>query len=81
MGWCVGSIQARNTDGRFFKLIDGEREKTNFIVYYEIDDEEVKTVLRAVDHGGDEDGAWVLLEAVEPAAAPVEPVAAAAGDV
>ena len=38
-------------------------------------------MLRAVDHGGDEDGAWVLLEAVEPAAAPVEPVAAAAGDV
>ena len=25
--------------------------------YYEIDDEEVKTVLRAAEHGGDEDGA------------------------
>ena len=69
---------SRNTDGRFFKLIDGEREKTNFIVYYEIDDEEVKTVLRAVDHGGDEDGAWVLLEAVE---AEEPAAAAAAGDV
>ena len=43
------------------------REKVNFIIYYEIDDEEVKTVLRAADYGGDEDGAWVLLEAVEPA--------------
>ena len=68
---------SRNTDGRFFKLIDGEREKTNFIVYYEIDDEEVKTVLRAVDHGGDEDGAWVLLE-VEPVAS-MEPVAPVGG--
>ena len=32
--------------------------------HYEIDDEEVKTVLRAIDYGGDEDGAWVLLETV-----------------
>ncbi len=60
---------------RFSKTIDGEREKVNFIVYYEIDDEEVKTVLRAAEHGGEEDGAWVLLEPAEPGA---EPVAAAA---
>ena len=64
----VGRTQARNTDGRFFKMMDGVREKVNFIIYYEIDDEEVKTVLRAADYGGDEDGAWVLLEAVEPEA-------------
>ena len=47
VGWCVGTIKARNTDGRFNKTIDGEREKVNFLVYYEIDDEEVKTVLAA----------------------------------
>ena len=56
------------------------RDKANFIVYYEMDDEEVKTVLRAAEHGGDEEGAWVLIEPVEPAepmepVAPVEPVA------
>ena len=39
-----------------------EGEKVNFIVYYEIDDEEVKTVLRAAEHGAEEDGAWILLE-------------------
>ena len=91
VGWCVGTIKARNTDARFSKLIEGKREKVNFIIYYEMDDEEVKTVLRAADYGGDEDGAWVLLEAVEAAAEPpaavelaeAEPAAAgaAAGDV
>ena len=45
------------------------------MIYYEIDDEEVETVLRAADYGGDEDGAWVLLELVE---AEVEAEAAAA---
>ena len=54
--------------------MDGAREKVNFINYYEIDDEEVKTVLRAAEHGGEEDGAWVLLEPVEPAEQPTEPV-------
>ena len=39
-----------------------------------MDDEEVKTVLRAAEHGGDEEGAWVLIEPVEPAE-PMEPVA------
>ena len=53
------------------KAIDNEREKVNFHIYYEIDDEEVKTVLRSSEYGGDEDGAWVLLEPVEPAAGPV----------
>ena len=59
-------IKARNTDARFSKTIDGQREKVNFVVYYEIDDEEVRTLLRAAEHGGDEEGSWVLLE---PAAA------------
>ena len=66
VGWCVGTIKARNTDGRITKMIDTQREKVNFYIYYEIDGEEVKTVLRSAEHGGDEDGAWVLLESVEP---------------
>ena len=74
VGWCVGTTRSRNTDARFYKTMDGAREKVNFINYYEIDDEEVKTVLRAAEHGGEEDGAWVLLEPVEPAEQPTEPV-------
>ena len=47
----------------------GRGEGQRFIVYYEIDDEEVKTVLRAAEHGAEEDGAWILLEP-QPAAVP-----------
>ena len=53
--------------------MNGQREKVNFVVYYEIDAEEVNTVLRAAEHGGDEDGSWMLLEQVEPVVA--EPTA------
>ena len=56
--------------------MDGQREKVNFVVYYEIDAEEVNTVLRAAEHGGDEDGSWMLLEQVEPVAQPVAAAAA-----
>ena len=41
-------------------MIDGLREKVNFFIYYEIHDEEAKTVLRMDDYDEDE-GAWVLL--------------------
>ena len=63
-------------DARFSKTIEGQREKVNFVVYYEIDAEEVNTVLRAAEHGGDEDGSWMLLEQVEPVAQPVAAAAA-----
>ena len=43
-------------------------EKVNFIIHYEIDDEDVKTVLRMDVYDGDDEGTWVLLEPVEPAA-------------
>ena len=36
--------------------------KVNFYIYYEIDEDEVKTVLRADEYDGDGDGSWVLLE-------------------
>ena len=38
--------------------------KVNFNIFYEIDGQEVKTVLRRDEYGGDDDCAWVLLEAV-----------------
>ena len=37
--------------------------KVNFHINYEIDEDEVKTVLRADEYDGDGDGSWVLLEA------------------
>jgi hypothetical protein len=55
----------RNKDGHFFKKIDEKREKVNFFVFYDIDGEEIKTVLRLNEYGGDDDGAWVMLAAVE----------------
>ena len=61
VGWCSGRIKERNVDARSYKMVDGERATVNFIIHYEIDDEEVKTVLRADEYGGDEDMSWVLL--------------------
>ena len=36
----------------------------NFYVWYEVDDEEEPTALRLEEYDGDDDCAWVLLEAV-----------------
>ena len=36
----------------------------NFYVYYEVDDDEVPTALDLGDYNGDDDGSWLLLEAV-----------------
>ena len=36
--------------------------KVNFHIYYEIDKDEVKLVLRADECDGDGEGSWVLLE-------------------
>ena len=33
-----------------------------FYVYYQVDDDEVPTALRLVDVGGEDEGAWLLLE-------------------
>ena len=43
--------------------IEGARLKVNFLVYYEIDQQTAKTVLRLDEYNGDQDGSWVLLEA------------------
>ena len=63
----MGQVVERNTDGRSFKTIDGERVKVNFLIFYEIDQQTVKTVLRLDDY----DSEWVLL--ASDAAVPIEP--------
>ena len=68
VGWCVGQVVERNTDGRSFKTIDGERVKVNFLIFYEIDQQTVKTVLRLDDYHSE----WVLLASLD-AAVPTEP--------
>jgi len=62
VGWCVGKIVERNRDARFYKKIEGERETVNFVIFYEIDQDSVKTVLRLEAYGGEEEASWVLLE-------------------
>jgi hypothetical protein len=32
VGWCMGQIVERNTDGRLFKTIGGERVKVNVLI-------------------------------------------------
>ena len=56
-GWCKGTIAKTNKDGR--KTVPGGG-KANFIVYYELDDEEVKHFLSLDSYGIDD--RWVLLE-------------------
>ena len=65
VGWCVGKITSRNTDARCTtRLADGATAKKNFNIFYEIDGEEVGSVLRADEYGGDEEFSWVMLEPV-----------------
>ena len=61
VGWCVGKILSRNLDARSFKVIDGERVKVNFTIFYDLDQDTVKTALRLEEYDGDEDGSWVML--------------------
>jgi len=68
VGWCVGQVVERNTDGRLFKTIGGERVKVNFLIFYEIAQQTVKTVLRLDDH----DSEWVLLASID-TTVPIEP--------
>ena len=46
VGWCVSDITERNVDGRSYKNIEGQRYTCNFMIFYEIDQQTVKTVLR-----------------------------------
>jgi len=67
---CVGLIKERNQNAKFWKKVDDARMPINFIIYYAIDGEDTKTVLRMDEYGGDEAGAWVLLDVQTPAVQP-----------
>ena len=41
----------------------------NFYIGYGVDDDEVATVLRLDEYGGEDEGSWLLLEPAAPAAA------------
>ena len=57
----MGLIKEANTDRR--KKIDGN--VINFIVHYEIDDDDSCHMLSLDAYGGDGASSWVLLEALE----------------
>ena len=59
IGWQPGVITRRNTDAR--RKRDGEL--ANFYIHYEVDDDEVATVLSLEDYGGDDECSWLLLVA------------------
>ena len=61
---CEGKILRRNQVHQVTKKIEGSMVKVNFIVFYDIDGAEAKTVLRLADYDGEDEGAWVLLEAL-----------------
>ena len=64
--WSATRMGARIRVGRL--TVDGERVKVNFLIFYEIDQQTVKTVLRLDDY----DSEWVLLASLE-ATVPIEP--------
>ena len=59
-GWHLGTIQRRVFDGRTKR----GGQQCNFYIHYEVDDDEVPTVLQLAEHGGEDEGCWVLLESV-----------------
>ena len=46
----------------FLHEVGGRSPKKNFFIYYELDEEEVKTYLW---YNGEDDGSWVLIEPAE----------------
>ena len=68
IGWHMGTLTRRNYDGRSKR----GGKNTNFYVHYEVDDDEVATVLSLEDYGGDDECSWLLLEPAAPAVALAE---------
>ena len=57
----MGTITKRNFDGR--RKMEGAT--ANFYVHYQVDDDEVATVLSLDEYDGDDEASWlVLLESV-----------------
>ena len=53
-------IQRRVFDGRTKR----GGQQCNFYIHYEVDDDEVPTVLQLAEYDGEDEGCWVLLEPV-----------------
>ena len=47
-----------------YKKIEGQRVKVNFYLFFQVDQETVKTCLRLEEYGGDDDFAWVILDEI-----------------
>ena len=60
IGWYPGVLQRRVMDGR----IKRSSKSCNFYIYYKVDDDEVPSVLSLDEYGSEEEGGWLLLEAV-----------------
>ena len=54
------SISRRVFDGRTKR----GGQQCNFFIHYEVDDEEVPTVLDLAAYDGEEEGCWVLLQSI-----------------
>ena len=48
----------------FFGRIKRSSKCCNFYIYYEVDDDEVPSVLSLDEYGSEDEGGWLLLEAV-----------------
>ena len=62
IGWHVGTIQRRVTDGR----VKRNGYNCNFYVYYEVDEDEVPSALSLEDYGGEDESSWFLLQEIVP---------------
>ena len=60
IGWHIGTIQRRVFDGRTKR----GGQQCNFYIHYEVDDDEVPTVLELTAYDGADEGCWVLLQQV-----------------
>ena len=60
IGWHIGTIQRRVFDGRTKR----GGQQCNFSIHYEVDDDEVPTVLELASYDGADEGSWVLLQQV-----------------
>ena len=61
IGWYPGVLQRRVMDGGRIKR---SSKSCNFYIYYKVDDDEVPSVLSLDEYGSEEEGGWLLLEAV-----------------
>lgn len=60
IGWYADVLQRRVIDGR----IKRSSKNCNFYIYYEVDDDEVPSALSLDEYGSEDEGGWLLLDAL-----------------